>query len=367
MTAPRARVIAIHPDDSPETRVAEPPPSWLDLARAAGHEARRVDVFAPDIVEQVRGCDAFMWRHLHIPSHRAVARRLLPVLELQLGLCVFPDQRTCWHYDDKIAQAYLFPAAGIPAPRTWTFWEAATARAFLAGATYPLVMKLSGGAGSANVQLLRTPAEAAARVDLLFGSGVRSLGGESLRSPAALERRVRAVAAVARHGRMPDPGRWWELHKNYVLLQEFLPDNAFDTRITVIGARAFGFRRFNRTGDFRASGSGKIDYDQAGVAEDMVRLAFRTARALGMQSCAIDGLRRGGEAVVGEVSYTFVSRAVRDCPGHWELQGDPLTGALTWRAGHVWPEEAQMADFLARLEGRPAGAAPAPAPVAARP
>ena len=33
--------------------------------------------------------------------------RLLPVIEKELGLVVYPDQNTCWHYDDKIAQYYL--------------------------------------------------------------------------------------------------------------------------------------------------------------------------------------------------------------------------------------------------------------------
>lgn len=31
-----------------------------------------------------------------------------------------------------------------------------------------------------------------------------------------------------------------------------------DTRVTVIGHCAFGYRRYNRPGDFRASGSGRL-------------------------------------------------------------------------------------------------------------
>ena len=74
--------------------------------------------------------------------------------------------------------------------------------------------------------------------------------------------------------------------KTTVLFQEFLPCNDFDTRITVIGNRAFGFRRFNRANDFRASGSGKIDYDPKNIAPEMVQLAFDVTRRLNVQSCS---------------------------------------------------------------------------------
>ena len=33
----------------------------------------------------------------------------------------------------------------------------------------------------------------------------------------------------------------WQTEKNYVLFQKFLPNNSFDTRVTVIGNRAFAY------------------------------------------------------------------------------------------------------------------------------
>jgi len=54
---------------------------------------------------------------------RIIARRLLPVVEKELGLVTFPDQNTCWHFDDKIAQSYLFQAHKIPAPKTWVWYD----------------------------------------------------------------------------------------------------------------------------------------------------------------------------------------------------------------------------------------------------
>lgn len=330
-------IIAVQPDDYGPGDASSP--IWTRLLREAGHEVRQVDVYRADILEQLEGCHGFMWRHAHWPHMRQVAKRLLPVLEWELGLAVYPDQNTCWHYDDKIVQAYLFEALQIPAPKTWVWFERGQALAFARSAGYPLVLKLWAGAGSRNVALVRSQNEAVGWVKRFFGRGVVSLTPRWSSVTAFLKE----MAVIALRRKRPPP--LGELHKNYVLFQEFLPDNPYDTRVTVIGNRAFGFRRFNRDGDFRASGSGKIDYDPKGVSPEFVRLAFDTARKLRAQSCAIDGLWRAGEATVGEVSYTYVSRAVWACPGHWDED-------LNWHTGQMWPEEAQVHDFLWRLESR---------------
>ncbi|MDT8443885.1 MAG: hypothetical protein RQ722_06315 [Desulfuromonadales bacterium] len=327
--------IAIQPDSYGPDDTSSP--LWSRLLKDAGHEVVEVDVYRADILDQLKGCKGFMWRHAHMPAMRQIARRLLPVLENELGMVVYPDQRTCWHYDDKIAQAYLFEALNIPTPKTWIWFDRIRALEFAETADYPLVLKLWAGAGSQNVSLVKSQDEARDWICRIFDRGVATLAGVSMN----LKARIKEAAKILLRGEGSPPP--WELHKNYVLFQEFLPDNAFDTRITVIGNRAFGFRRFNREGDFRASGSGKIDYDPDLISRDFLRLAFEAAQKLNTQSCAIDGLWRGSEAVVGEVSYTYASWAVHDCPGHWDAD-------LNWHEGQMWPEEAHVEDFLIRLE-----------------
>ena len=162
-------------------------------------------------------------------------------------------------------------------------------------------------------------------------------------------------------GHLPIPGEEWDLHKNYVLFQEFLPGNNWDERITVIGNRAFGFRRMNRPNDFRASGSGHIDFDHTQITEDGIRLGFEVAQRLDAQSVALDIVRKDGQPVVLEVSYTYANWAIHDCGGYWRLDGAPATGTLTWVERAMWPEEAQIEDFLVRLQSKgrscPAGKA----------
>jgi glutathione synthase/RimK-type ligase-like ATP-grasp enzyme len=328
-------LVAIHPDfwDAAEgERANSSSPKYAAILQKAGHEVRWVDIFKSDIVSQVQGCHGFIWRHGHHSTMVRVAKLVLPVLERELGLMMYPDQRTCWHYDDKLAQKLLFEAHAVPAPKTWVFWDNVDAALeFARSAQYPLVLKLASGAASQNVRLLRGFDEAEPWIRRLMGDGAYNLD----------------------HAKACQPHQvLFAHHKNYVLLQEFLPENPFDTRITVIGNRAFGYRRFNRPNDFRASGSGLTDHNPADINPAAVRLALLAAQRLASQSLAFDIVHRGDEQMILEVSYTYVSWMVKDCPGHWEIDGDPETAPLRWVEGHVWPEEAQMADYLPRLEER---------------
>jgi len=322
---------------------------WICRARDLGHEVVVVDVFCDDIVDQLGPCDGFMWRFTHAPFPRLFAKRFVIAVEHGLDLIVFPDWRTCWHYDDKIAQYYLLTAAGIPTPRTWVFWRPEDALRFCRSASYPLVIKLSGGASSENVRIIEDFGKAKYWIGQMFSSGVFSLQSADSIGFRERMRRFRSAFLCILRGQLPNPGFWFELNKNYLLVQEFLHGNQFDTRVTIIGNRAFAFRRFNRPDDFRASGSGDFSTDPSEVDLQFVRLGFNTAYALGAQSLAVDGLYGGNERVIAEISYTYVAWVIHECPGHWELRGSPATGELIWREGHIRSEDAIMEDFLQKI------------------
>lgn len=352
-------LIAIQPDDYtaygkvPESDASSP--RWARLLQAAGHEVRWVDVYRPDILEQLQGCHGFMWRWGHFGGMGAIARRLLPVIERELGLIVYPNQNTCWHYDDKVAQSYLLKAKGIPIPKTWTWYRSSDAQVwFEQEVCFPVVLKLSGGAGSENVILIRSLQEAKWWIGRMFSVGVFNLK-DSVNNEKrwGLRKRVKGAGKALLLGRplwAPRPTAGLEFHKGYMLVQEFLPNNQYDTRVTVVGNRAFAFHRKNRPNDFRASGSGALDYNTDSIDIEFVRLAFRTSLALGTQSIAIDGLYNCiQQPVVAEVSYTYVSSAIRDCSGHWVQDGCVDDGHLAWVGGSMWPEEAQIADYIEYL------------------
>lgn len=326
-------LIAIQPDNyGPDDSAS---PLWTRLLLEAGHQVKEVNVYHADILDQLEGCHGFMWRHAHLPEMRQIARRLLPVIEKELGLITYPNQNTCWHYDDKISQYYLLKSIGIPIPKTWVWFDKAQALQWLKCAEYPLVLKLWAGAGSTNVKLITSQEEAEYWLELLFKTGVDTLDVQVVSFRERISRAWRLIT----NSPIEHPS---EIHKKYILFQEFLPGNSYDTRVTVIGNRAFGFRRFNRDNDFRASGSGKIDYSPEGVASEFIRLAFEVASKLNTQSCAVDGLWFGKKPVVGEISYTYASWGIHNCPGYWDSE-------MNWHNGNVWPEEAQIQDYIQEL------------------
>jgi hypothetical protein len=325
---------------------------WVDQIGGMGYAARLVDVVGPGgLHEQLADCDGFMWWFAHLPFPRNCAKRVLAAVEHAYGIPTFPDWRTVWHFDDKIAQHYLLEAAGVPAPRTWVFWDKSKALDFCRGARYPIVIKLASGIVSENVRLLRSFAEARPWIERLFGPGVVALAEGRVTRLGEARRRLRDAARILRKGGLT-LSRRSDLQRDYLLVQEFLPGNEFDTRITVIGNRAFGFRRFNRSDDFRASGSGRIDWDPASIALDTVRLAFSAAHRLGTQSLAVDALRCEDSAVLVEISYYYEAWAVQACPGHWVLAGEPKDGELHWVDGEVRPDDAILEDFIDRLQAR---------------
>lgn len=351
--------IAIQPDNSylMSGRTQSFSKRWAELAAEAGHEVRLVDVFQTDWARQLEGCDGFMWWFPHLPHPRNFGRRLILAIEHGMGLPTFPNWQTIWHFDDKISEKYLLDAAGVPMPKTWVFWSYNWAIDFCRTASYPLVIKLAGGIVSENVRLLRNFDEAKYWIGQMFGPGVESLERPRLNGAREALRRVRGAAKLLVKGRPPNLGLRTDLQRGYLLVQEFLPGNDYDTRVTVIGNRAFAFRRFNRPDDFRASGSGRIDWTPSQIDLGIVRLAFRTARHLNTQSLAVDALYRQGQRVLTEINYYYEGWAVADCPGHWELRGgdDVDNGQLEWVEGKVRPDDAIFEDFVALLGERAAG------------
>ena len=217
-------IIAIHPDDYTTTESLGPDassPRWTQLLKEAGHRVRTVEVHRADILDQIRGCDAFMWRHGHLPQHRQIARRLLPVIEKELGIEVYPDQKTCWSYDDKISQYYLLTALQVPMPKTWVWFDCEQAMNWVETATFPLVIKLWAGTASENVRLVNNSTEAKKWIRRLFTHGVANIKEFSEPPLKALYKRLRCSAKTLLRGYSHN--RPWELHKNYILVQYKMP------------------------------------------------------------------------------------------------------------------------------------------------
>lgn len=340
------KVIAVHAETQDAGGFSR---RWLSYANSLGHQAIAVNGYAPDLHERLQGCDALLW-HLSQdkPADLEFARSILYAAE-QAGLRVFPNHATCWHFDDKIAQAKLLESVGAPLARTWVFFTRKEGLQFLARARYPLVFKLRRGAGSINVRLVKDRFQGERLVRRMFGHGVVSRPPVEVMS-RTLARARRRGADVApwqvRLRRVLKRGVQWLLHppreRGYALFQELVPGNDHDLRVTVIGERVFAFRRNVRPNDFRASGSGRLVHLQQGeLPRDAMEVALGLSRRLGFQSMAYDFVRDpvSRKPVLLEVSYVFVAQYIHDCYGY-------LEAGTHWCEGHFWPEHAILDDLL---------------------
>ncbi len=279
-------------------------------------------------------CDVILWNPGYMgPRIASLFKERIYFLQEHLGKLVVPNFQTIWHYESKISQSFLFAKYGIPTPRTFVTSSYAAARDELTRSEFPLVFKQSHGASSRNVRLVRTRSSALKLVSRIFCQQLWDEAKRSASSPF--------VAAVAD---MPHSWFWAKIMQRLLgrerfglaYWQEFIPGNDADLRVTVFGDRyAAGFWRRNRPHDFRASGSGRIDYDRP-IPESAIRLCVRINKQLGFDSMAYDLLLHNGSFVITEMSYSFVDTAVYNAAGHYEIDEQQ---AIRFMPGHRWPQE----------------------------
>ncbi len=322
---------------------------WFEYCNRHNIPHVKVDMFDSAFLYDLKQsqANAFLF---HLPLHdlktQLYAEHIARAVAL-MGIKVFPCDTNYWHFDDKIAQKYLFESLKIPACRTWVFYDHKQALEWAAAATYPKIFKLRRGAGSSNVSMITSSKQACKIIDKMFAGGLKStptlLQDYKTKLYKHKQRRdwlevfKRLPSTMANIAFMQD---WIPREKGYAYFQDFLPDNSHDTRVTVIGRRAFAFRRFTRPGDFRASGSGHLDWNPELIDKRCIELAFDVASKTGAQCLALDIVYDSDRRpIVLEVCYAFMPTAVYECPGYWDQ-------ALSFHEGHVWPQDAIITDII---------------------
>lgn len=300
---------------------------------------RIVDVNSTSFFEDIKGLEYIIFRWGHYDTDRQIAHTILPVLEKCCNIKCFPDQATSWHFDDKVKQFYLLHSMGFPYVESYIFYNKTKALEWADSTTFPKVFKLKGGAGSKNVSLVYSASSAKKLIHKAFGTGFipKSIDRGSFNLKAELRH---IAGKCLRRLKGEDTTDTWQKEKNYVLFQKFLPNNEFDTRITVVGDRAFGYRRHTRKNDFRASGSGNVDYSPDKIDRRCLEMAFEISKKMKFQSMAYDFIfNENGKPEFCEISYTFDDRLIYNCHGYWDR-------SFNWKEGHYLAEYLHIVDLL---------------------
>lgn len=272
------------------------------------------DIRDSDWINRVKRYACVVWRvSTDIPWLEQGFEKIY-FMNAHLGIRTFPNWSTFATYDNKRAQAYLFSEQNVPTPRTLVSYDRRECEAFLESATFPFVSKTAGGSASRGVRLIRNRRSAQKQIGQVFGDSLT-------------ERVLRRLGR--QYPRRVDTPR------GYVYWQEFIRNNERDCRITVLGKRyVFILYRRNRSGDFRASGSGMLEYEgPAGQRE--ARFLVELCRRNDYDCMAFDLLFRGEDFVVSEMSCTFPMTFLDAVPQYYDCVED-RTNVI--RADRVWAQ-----------------------------
>ncbi len=333
---------------------------WLEVCKQKNIDHEVVDCYDSDILSRLAGFDGLLW-HLHHaqPVDMLMGKNVISAAEM-MGLIVFPSRQTFESFDDKVAQKYILESIDAPLAPTTVFYSRDRAEQWLASADFPLVAKLSRGAGSQNVRLLKSPKAASSYVSKAFGKGFKAIPGyfsdlshkvSMTKKKGAFREKIKRAPKII--GSILRRSRMMPRERGYVLFQKFCPGNKYDTRVTVVGDRAWGYTRDIRPDDWRASGSGLFVHDQDRVDRKCVEIAFQTAKQLGTQSLAVDFVTDENDQIfIIEISYAYVPICVYECPGYWRPD-------MSYVEGHNWPQDAILDDLIVSVQRKKESRSPA--------
>lgn len=309
---------------------------WIKYCQKSQISYKVVNCYDTNIISEIADCDILMWHHYHSdPKDVVFAKQLLFAVE-SMGKVVYPDYYSSWHFDDKLGQKYLLESAGLPLVPTYAYFNRKEALQWAANFDFPAVFKLRGGAGSRNVKLVKTRKDAKMIINSAFGRGIRqydAYGGlkdKIRRLRLGLSSAKDVLKAIA-HFVYPiqlekSKGR----DKGYVYFQEFIPGCKTDIRVQLVADRSWAMIRKVREGDFRASGSGQIDFDMSKIPISAIEFSVSVARNLKMQSLALDLIPHNDSYLIVEISYAFGIDEEELEVGYWD-------GDLNWHPGHINP------------------------------
>lgn len=324
---------------------------WIEYCNRNKVEYKLVDCYRSDIIKQMSGCVGLMWHWSHSDFKAELFARQLTISLEHIGIQVFPNSKTAWHFDDKLGQKYLLEAISAPLIPSYLFFEKTDALAWVANASFPKIFKLRCGAGSENVKLVKNQVEAVRLIKRAFSSGFSSRRRSHMlkerlwhfKHEKNLENFFNISRGIARLFIPHQDAKRYREEVNYIYFQDFVPDNDCDIRVVVIGNKAFAIKRMVRSGDFRASGSGKISYDVEDIPTDCIAIALDISGKLQTQSLAFDFVLLNGVPLIVEISYGFTSAAYLKCPGYWDE-------SMNFVNSPVMPENFMIENFLDNIK-----------------
>ena len=306
-----------------------PIPEYIKYCHDSGLDYGIVDAFDKDIVTQLNGYDIFIWYPgIHSISNQLITTSLLKAVE-SMGILVYPNSSTGWHFDNKIAETFYLDTINAPIPKYWAFFDREKALYWIRHeAVFPIVAKLKSGAGSNNVRLLKNSSEAESYTKRMFGRGFSPVLNIFLKASSHYhatrgnwQQMKKRIARVPEFLRRYFKSKEFPNEKGYVYFQEFVPNDRYDVKIVVVNEKMSFFTRPIRKNDFRASGGGIFEYRKELVPENVLITARDITKKFGMQKIGFDFVidNRSGEGKITEMCCEFSHTGIIGAGGYWDF------------------------------------------------
>lgn len=296
-----------------------------------------------DFLHKLKASDFIFYIFHQTTTEKKTGKRFIYFIDKCLKVPCFPNYNEIWHYDEKIDQAALFKIKNVPSIKSNIFFDRSHALNYIREIKFPIVFKLSSGAGSGDVVMVNNAHHAKRIIDKMFTKGIMpgNIPGRKVTGRIGIFNKIHNLSSsIYRIISSKEYNYYHERQVGYVLFQDFLPKNEFDIRVNIIGNRAFAFRRFNRKGDFRASGSGIIDFNPEAIDLQCINIAFETSKKFGFRNMAYDFLYDSQRnPVIIESTYIYKDWGVYKCPGYWD-------NSLEWHDGNYWPQFLILQDII---------------------
>ncbi|MBU1054483.1 MAG: hypothetical protein KKC46_11745 [Proteobacteria bacterium] len=304
-----------------------------------------IDIDHNDWIKTVEQFDVVIWKPAYLGAVSAsYLKEKIYFIEKHMGKLVIPNFDSIWHFESKIAQSYIFKYHAIPSPKTIVTFDYKNAKELIDQMELPAVLKESFGSSSENVYIVKNRRKLNGIVANIFCQQLWDESRAKLNSIyKTFFRNITNLWAWKKIWQVISGSERFAVS----YWQEFVSGNSADLRITVIGDRfAYAFWRKNRPNDFRASGSGLIDYKHD-IPEAPLRYCLQMNKRFSFDSMAYDILfTESGNFVVVEMSYGYIDAALYKANGYFELLEK---GNLCFHEGHTWPQELWIEWSLIRV------------------
>lgn len=293
--------------------LVSPRASWLRYERFCINNGIRYgfyDIYRSDWIEQAAQYDIIVWQTDSNPAEQHIAESKIYVLEHVLKKECFPSFHEVWQYEDKCRENYLYSALDIPSIPTVVTNSLDEALHSIDTADYPFIYKDYIGTGSREVVKIDSRSRARKLVYRIFMKGKKGLWGHFF-------------------------------VKNIFYMQRFMADATFDLRVMMSGNKAFGYYRYPKKGDFKASGAG--NYEKKEIPEDVLRLAYDIKRKLGVRQVGVDFLYSPAKGKYYVIETSVFNRidtpeqlVVNGVAGYYDMSD---LDNITFRPGKFWIQE----------------------------